>query len=77
MPPDSTVLHQLGHTKPNHKDADGWAHYATILDFAGWACYSCPWLEIRNGKFKTPLHMAAAGSNHHCMLMLFAAEAGH
>ena len=77
MPPDSTVLHQLAHTKPKYGDADDWAHYDTILEFVGWACYCAPWLEIRNGKFKTPLQMAAAGANQSCMLMLFAAEAGH
>lgn len=76
MPPDSTVLHQLAHTHPKYGAADDWVHYDTILEFVGWACFCAPWLEIRNGKFKTPLQMAAAGGNQSCMLMVFAAEAG-
>ena len=76
-PPESTVLHQLAHTHPMQGAADDWVHYDTILEFAGWACFCAPWIEIRNGKFKTPLQAAAAGGNQSCMLMLFAARAGH
>ena len=76
-PPESTVLHQLAHTHPGQRADDDWEHYHTILAFAGLACFCAPWIEIRNGNYKTPLQAAAATGNRPCMLMLFHCKAGH
>ena len=77
-PPDSTVLHMLSRQKPTDQaSAAEWNAYVGVLDFAFVALPSCWWVDAKNYKGKTALHLAAAGNNKWAMKLLFDMGAGH
>ena len=77
MPPESTILHMMAHSKPvDLVSAVEWSAYMAVLDFIHVALPSCRWVDLKNYKGKTALHLAAAGNNLYCMNTLFGMGAG-